>query len=310
MAHRTPERVVSLVPNATEMVCALGGRDRLVGRSHECDHPPGLDDVAVVTAARIDSARPSATIDRDVRHLLSQALSLYDVDRDALARLAPELVITQDLCDVCAVALADVKRALTAITGGSPELVTLKPAGLADVWADIARVGAALGVAEAGEALARDLARRVAAVAEATRARPRPRVAALEWFDPLMAAGNWVPELIAQAGGTDLFGVAGRHAPALAWSELVAADPDVIVTMPCGFDIARSRRELSVLTARPEWRRLKAVREGRVYLCDGNQYFNRPGPRLADSAEILGEILHSGAPRDGGAGRGWVRETG
>lgn len=310
MARRAAKRVVSLVPNATEIVCALGARDRLVGRSHECDYPPGLDDVAVVTASRLDPERPSGAIDAEVRSLLSQALSLYEVDRAALARLAPDVVITQDLCDVCAVSLSEVERALGDVTGRAPALVSLKPAGFDDVRADVRRVGAALGLAEAGEALAGEMARRVGGVAAATHDRPRPRVAALEWFDPLMAAGNWVPELIAQAGGTDIFGSTGHHAPVLTWPDLVAGDPDVIVTMPCGFGIPRSRREMEVLRAQPAWRQLKAVREGRVYLSDGNQYFNRPGPRLADSAEILAEILHPAAVDFGFEGHGWVRETG
>lgn len=310
MAAARAERIVTLVPNATEIVFAVGAGDRLVGRSHECDYPAGVEDVPIVTAANVDSSRPSGEIDRDVRGLLAQALTLYDIDSDWLRALAPDLVVTQDLCDVCAVSLPAVERALAEMTGGAPALVSLKPARLADVWDDVRRVGAAVGDADAGEAMARDLARRVAAVSARVDGRRRPRVAALEWFDPLMAAGNWVPELIHAAGGEDVLGRAGDHAPPIAWDDLMAADPDIIVTMPCGFGIDRSRRELDALARRPEWSGLRAVREGRIFLTDGNQYFNRPGPRLADAAEILAEIMHADTARYGHEGAGWVRFQG
>ncbi len=299
-------RIVTLVPSATEVVCALGLGERLVGRSHECDHPGWVARLPAVTRAEVDSSRSSREIDADVRGRLAEALSLYAVDRERLAALRPDLVVTQDQCEVCAVSLAAVETALAEWTGGSPRLVSLRPARLADVWDDVRRVADAAGIPETGAELAGRLAARVAEAAGRTEGRARPTVAAIEWLDPLMAAGNWVPELIELAGGRDVFATPGAHAPSLTWDDLRAADPEVIVTMPCGFDIARTRAELAALTDRPGWSALRAVRDGRVYLSDGNQYFNRPGPRLADSAEILAEILHPGAVRFGHEDRGWV----
>lgn len=309
MRDAIPERIVTLVPNATEIVAALGLGARLVGRSHECDHPAWVADLPAVTSANVDSAQSSAAIDAVVRDRLGQALSLYDVDAARLRALRPDVVVTQDQCDVCAVDLDSVKAALADWLDATPDLVSLKPMALADVWADVARVGAAAGVPDRGRVLAAELEARVAATASRTQSLTRPRVAAVEWLDPLMAAGNWVPELIAAAGGVDVFGAAGAHAPWIAWDDLVAADPDVIVMMPCGFDIARTRAELPVLTERPEWAGLRAVREGRVAITDGNAFFNRPGPRLAESAEILAEILHPSHFDAGHAGEAWVTVT-
>lgn len=300
-------RIVTLVPNATEIVCALGLGDRLVGRSHECDHPERVATLPAVTSASVDSSRPSREIDADVRDRLSQALSLYHVDRDALRALQPDLVVTQDQCQVCAVSLEAVQDALTDWIGATPALVSLTPARLADVWNDIRRVAEAAGVPRAGAELAERLAARVAGLAARAPDLPKPRVATIEWVDPLMAGGNWVPELIELAGGTDIFGVPGEHAPSMTFDDLAKADPDVIVTMPCGFDIPRTRAELPALTEMPGWSNLRAVREGRVFLTDGNQYFNRPGPRLAESAEILAEILHPETFRFGHKERGWIK---
>ena len=188
------------------------------------------------------------------------------------------------------------EAALCAWTGGRPRVVSLAPQTLGDVWGDLVTVATALGVRERGEALAQELAYRITHVSERTlRIRPQPRVAAIEWTEPLMAAGNWMPELVALAGGANVFGETGRHSPWLAWQALRAADPDVIVVLPCGFDLARTRREMAPLAAQPGFGELRAVRGGRVYLTDGNQYFNRPGPRLVESLEILAEILHPDA---------------
>jgi len=306
MTEQPAERIVTLVPNATEIVAALGLGERLVGRSHECDHPPWVSRLPAVTRASIDSTQSSATIDRQVRGRLEQALSLYEVDAEALGRLRPDLVVTQDQCEVCAVGLDTVRAALAEMTGGDPGLASLKAMTLSEVWADVARIGAAAGVPEAGRRLAADLDGRVAELRRRAEGLARPRVAAIEWLDPPMAAGNWVPELIDAAGGTDIFGRAGAHAPWLAWDDLRAADPDVLVLLPCGFDIARTRAELPALARQPGWDSLRAVREGRVAITDANAYFNRPGPRLADSVAILAEILHPDhfAPRH--RGTGWV----
>jgi iron complex transport system substrate-binding protein len=299
-------RVASLLASATEIVTALGARDLLVARSHECDFPADVDRLPAVTAPKLDTSRSSAEIDRAVKELIEQALSVYRVDAEALRALQPDLIVTQTQCEVCAVSESDVIAALAEWTGTPPTIVSLRPDGLSDVFADIERVAAALGRVDSGAALVASMKERMDSVATRAATLPKPRVACIEWIEPLMAAGNWMPELVAMAGGENLFGEAGRHSPWMTLEQLVAADPDIIVVLPCGFDIARSRAEMPALSAKPEWQRLRAVRGGRVALVDGNQYFNRPGPRLADSAEILAEILHPDVFGRGRKGTAWV----
>lgn len=291
-----PKRLVSLLPSATEIVCALGTGDRLAGISHECDFPDQVRGLPVLTAPRIDPARPSRLIDRDIAEVLRQALTIFEIDRAALAGARPDLVLTQTLCDACAVGLDQVRDALCDVADRDVALVSLEAATLEGVWDDILRVGRALGLNDRAEALVGGLRLQLAAVARSVSAVPsRPRVACIEWLDPPMIAGNWVPELVSAAGGVPLLAAAGAHSDWLDWDDLLATDPDVIVLMPCGFDVARCRAELPALTGRAGWPGLKAVRAGQVYVTDGNAYFNRPGPRLADSAEILAEILHPDA---------------
>jgi iron complex transport system substrate-binding protein len=301
-------RVVSLLASATEIVAALGFEKCLVGRSHECDYPPAVRGLPVCTAPRLRTDRPSADIDREVRDRMARALSIYEVDTPTLAALKPDLIITQCQCDVCAVSKADVESALPGLAVSRPRLVSLQAEMLDDIFEDIRKVAEALGSAAAGEALAARLRARIDDIAErAAEAGTPPRVATVEWIDPYMPAGNWVPDLIALAGGENLLGTAGRHSPRLSFEALVEADPDVILVFPCGFDIKRTLRELPALTSRVDWRSLRAVQEGRVFAADGNQYFNRPGPRVVESLEILAEILHPDLFRFGHEGEGWVR---
>lgn len=299
-------RVASLLPSGTEIVCALGHREALVGRSHECDFPAGLDTLPVLTESAFQGSGSSAAIDRDIRALVEDGLSIYRVDAERLRSLSPDLIVTQDQCKVCAVSLDTVTAALHEWTGAAPEIVSLVPAGLATVWDDFARVAAALDAKAAGAALIEGLKTRIEGIAARAEAQSRrPRVACIEWIEPLMAAGNWIPELVALAGGEDLFGQAGAHAPWIEPAALADADPDVIVLMPCGFGLDRVAEEAKVLEAQPFWSGLKAVRDARVYLVDANHYFSRPGPRLVDSLEILAEILHPGDFDFGHAGHGW-----
>jgi len=290
-------KIVSLLPAATEIVCALGFQDALVGRSHECDHPAGIDALPVCTRALVRPDGSSAEIDRQVKHALKNALSIYEVRGDELARLRPDVIVTQDQCEVCAVSLPDVEAAVCNLLGAETKIVSLNPEGLDKVYDDIARVAAALQAEDAGAALITTMREGFAAIT-ARAPDTRPSVACIEWADPLMAAGNWVPSLVTIAGGRDPFGTAGEHAPWLDPQKLFTEDPDVIVFMPCGFGLERSAAEAHALLATTEWHSLKAVRNGRVYATDANSYFNRPGPRLLDSAEILSEILYpdSGAP--------------
>jgi len=301
-------RVVSLIASATEIVCALGFEDQLVGRSHECDFPAGVRRLPLCTEPKFDVEGTSYQIDQRVKAILQEGLSVYRVHADTLRALRPDVIVTQSHCEVCAVSLRDVEQAVCAWLDARPRIVSLAPDGLADVWAGFGQVAEALGVPERGAAVVARLCARMQAIEErAAELGERPTVACVEWIEPLMASGNWMPELVAMAGGVNLFGEAGKHAPWLTWQQLVEADPDVILVLPCGFDIARTRQDLPLLTNRPEWTGLRAVRGGSVYLLDGNQYFNRPGPRLVESLEILAEILHPGAFHFGHEGGGWQR---
>jgi iron complex transport system substrate-binding protein len=286
-------RIVSLIASATEIVHALGQFDSLVGRSHECDFPEAVAGLPVCTRPAISVSGDSREIDNLVKDRLRAAISVYEVFPALLERLQPTHIITQTQCEVCAVSLKDVEAALAAGLSSNPQIVPLHPNSLSDVWDDIRRVACALGIGGRGEAVVDELKGRMCSVSRQALSDPtRPTVACIEWLEPLMAAGNWVPELVEMAGGVNLFGEPGKHSPWMSWEQLVAADPDVIVIMPCGWDQARTQPEMHWLTDRPEWAQLRAVRSGRVHLTDGNQYFNRPGPRLVESLEILAGILH------------------
>ncbi|MFP5309758.1 MAG: cobalamin-binding protein [Actinomycetes bacterium] len=287
-------RVVSLLPATTEIVHALGRGDTLVGRSHECDHPAGVEALPVCTEPRVEFTGASCDIDAQLKGVLEAALSLYEVHVDVLREVAPDVVLTQSLCEVCAVSLADVQAAVEAHLGDHVRVVACEPNALADVRADVRRVAEALGVPAEGERVVAELDARIDAVRARVAGRPPVRVATVEWVDPFMAAGNWMPELVEAAGGVELFGIAGAHSPWTDLDALAAADPDVVVAMPCGFGLARTVEEVRVLWEQPAWRDLRAVREGRVAATDGHRFFNRPGPRLAESVEILAEILHPG----------------
>lgn len=252
-----------------------------------------MSKLPVCTRPKLKVDTSSAEIDRQVKSLVEKALAVYDVDAQLLEDLEPDVIVTQSQCEVCAVSLRDVERAVCAWLKKCPRLVSLQPDSLLDIWRDIERVGEALGVSDRATELITSMQERMNSIADRTRGKnPAPRVACIEWVEPLMAAGNWVPELVAMAGGVNLFGEAGKHAPWLTWEQLVGGDPDVLVFMPCGYDLERTSQDVPLLEAKAEWTKLKAVREGRVYVTDGNQYFNRPGPRLVESLEILAEVLH------------------
>jgi iron complex transport system substrate-binding protein len=302
------QRIVSLLPAATEIVCALGAADRLVGRSHECDFPPEIRGLPACTSAKLDSGASSGEIDRQVKNLLREALSIYNVDNARLKELQPDVIITQAQCEACAVSLAEVETAIAGWLGQRPQIISLSPNRLADVWEDIRRVASALGQADGGRAMLASLKNRVVNLIEKTcLLKQRPTVACVEWIEPLMAAGNWVPELVELAGGVNVAGEAGKHSPWMNWETLRGLDPEIIVVMPCGFDIAKTRAETAALVRQPGWSKLRAVKKHRVVLTDGNQYFNRPGPRLVESLEILAEIIHPDRFDFGHQGKGWEK---
>ena len=291
-------RIASFIASATEIVDALGMLDCLVGRSHECDYPHGIEKLPVCTRPKIEVTGNSLEIDQQVKANLTNALSIYEVLDDVLEELQPTHILTQTQCEVCAVSLKDVERSVASRLASQPKIVSLQPNCLADIWDDIRRVAESLEISERGEILVRTLQDRMHSISNRATTR-KPTVACIEWLSPLMAAGNWVPELVEMAGGINLFGEAGKHSPWMTWEELVASDPDVIIAMPCGFDEARTKSEMYWLTDRPEFAGLKAARTGRVYTVDGNQYFNRPGPRVVESLQILSDLVKA---RDGGAG--------
>jgi len=299
-------RVVSLIASATETVAALGRLDQLVGRSHECDFPSAVGDLPVCTAAKLNVHAGGVEIDRQVKSLLAEAVSIYSIDGALLNDLRPDVILTQSQCEVCAVSLRDVEEAVCSMLGSRPRIVAVEPNGLEDIWASFHQIAEALQVRDSGaELIARCQSRLASLQRRSADISRKPTVACIEWIEPLMAAGNWVPELVEIAGGINLFGEAGKHSPWMTWEALVDRDPEVIVIMPCGWDIPRSRSEMRPLTARPQWRALRAVRNNRVAITDGNQFFNRPGPRVVESAEFLGEILHPDLFDFGHRGAAW-----
>jgi iron complex transport system substrate-binding protein len=312
-------RIVSLIASATEIVAALGFRPSLVGRSHECDYPADVLALPACSEPKIDIRGTSREIDERVKSLAGEAVSVYRVFPDLLRKLRPTHIVTQTQCEVCAVSLKDVEAAMAEMIGVDhpPQIVALSPMALADVWTDIRAVARSLDAPDRGETLISSLQNKLEAirtkasggrqpVGSLAAASTHPSIACLEWIDPLMSCGNWVPELVEIAGGRNLLGEAGKHSPWLDWDTLLACDADVIAIMPCGFDIPRTRSELPPLTDDPRWHQLRAVREGHVYLTDGNQFFNRPGPRLVESARILAEILHPDLFDNSLEGTGWV----
>ncbi len=279
-------RVVSLLPSATEIICALGAGEQLVGISHECDYPEVIRGLPVLCRARVPNEGPSGAIDASVRALVREALSIYCVDETELAKAAPDVIVTQDLCAVCAVSLDDVQRAVARLAQREQvRVVSLHPTRLADVLGDIERIAAALGRSQAGHALRRELEQRIAAIAaRAAASGARPTVASIEWLDPLMLGGTWMPELIDLAGGRAVGTAAGELARAIRPDDLALLRPDVVIVKPCGYSLARA------LAERGEIERGVAGVLGpgaRVYVSDGNAYFNRPGPRLVESLEIM-----------------------
>lgn len=292
-------RIVSLLPSLTELVCALGRGDELVGVTHECDYPPGVEFLPRLTRSRIDAEATSAEIDRAVSE---EGGSLYEVDAAGLAELRPDLILTQEQCDVCAVNEATVRRVAAALPG-PPRVESVNPTDLAGVFAMFHDVGTWLDAGDAADRLRREFDDLAEVIVGRVGGLRRPRVALLEWLDPPFSAGHWSPELVALAGGVEVLSRAGERSRRVAWRDVVEAGPDVLILAPCGLSIDRASDELPSLVARPDWRGLDAARAGRVVLTDGSAYFSRPGPRLRESLAIAAEAIHPDAcagmaPRD------------
>lgn len=285
-------KIVSLIPSATEIVCRLGLREALVGVTHECDFPSGVDALPSVTRSLIPSDASSAEIDRLVTERMAAEPSLYSLDGQQLAALRPDLIVTQTLCDVCAVPDSDVARVASKLDP-LPRIVKLQPKTLDDVLDSIREVAEAAGVGKRGDGLVSDLRERIDRVAALCGSGPKPRVALLEWLDPPFAAGHWNPELVRLAGGINVFGEPGQKSRRVSWDEVAASDPDVIVVACCGLNSDRAAVDIQQLTGGDLWPRLRAVRTGKVLVFDGSQFFNRSGPRLVESLEMLADGLRS-----------------
>lgn len=283
-------RIVSLLPSATEIVALVGCLDRLVGVSHECDYPESVRALPRLTSSRLIDPGSSRGIDMDVRRLVSDALSICSVDAEGLRAVGPSVIVTQDLCEVCAVSIDDVRAAVARIADrDNIELVTLSPTRIAHVMDDIKKVARALGVPEQGEIQVKVLLGRIDDIrSRAAKAKTRPRVVSVEWMDPIMLGGTWMPEMIEIAGGTAMGADPGAAAPTVTLKELAALDPEVLLLKPCGFSIERTLQETALVE-----KLCAAVGENtRVLIADGNAYFNRSGPRLVESLEILAACTH------------------
>lgn len=285
-------RIVSLLPAATEIVCALGLEEQLVGVSHECDYPPCVRELPKVTRSLIPTSAPSGEIDRLVRERLSTQSALYSLDLAALEKLAPDLIVTQALCDVCAVAQDEVQAAACALPN-APRVINLEPQSLGEVLQAIRQVALATGTQSRSDIVVRQLQDRIDAVTERSeQLATRPRVALIEWLDPPFSCGHWNPELVRLAGGIEGLGRKGERSRTLTWGEVIAWQPEVVIFACCGFDVERTLGDMPLLQAVAGWQDVPAVRSGRVHVTDGAQYFSRPGPRLVDSLEILAYALH------------------
>lgn len=285
-------RIASLLPSATEIVCALDLADWLVGVSHECDYPADVvADLPRLTRSAVPHGLSSAAVDAAVSDLLRRGESLYAVEEETLAALNPDLLITQELCDVCAVSYDDVCR-ISQRLPSQPQVVSLTPPDLNGIFADIATIAAATGVVERGQALISHLQSRLASVTDQVRTRPRPRVFLLEWLDPPFAAGHWAPEMVALAGGEEVLGRAGEKSFRVTWPQVIAAAPEVILIAPCGYSQAQAEAEWAQLPKPAGWDQLPAVQQGRVYALDANSYCSRPAPRVVDGIEQLAALFH------------------
>ena len=302
------KKILSLLPAATEIVCALGLSDNLVGISHECDFPDHIRNRPVCTSSKVDSEAGSAAIDSQVKDLLSRALSVYDLDIALIRELKPDIIITQSQCAVCAVSLSDVESELAGILDKAVTVISLEPRTLADILSDIRRVGRVLEADDRADSMLEELEERINIIRHKLKfIEDRPVIACVEWLSPMMLAGNWTPGLVDIAGGSTKLVEDGQHTPFIEFEQVKAMNPDVIVIMPCGFSIAQTLKEINLLLELPGWSGLAAVQNNRVYIADGNHYFNRSGPRIVDSIEILAEIIHPKQFVFGYEGSGWIR---
>ncbi|MFN0206161.1 MAG: ABC transporter substrate-binding protein [Planctomycetota bacterium] len=292
-------RIVTLLPSATEIVCALGARNEIVGISHECDYPENINALPALTSPKINIKTSSGEIDKNVRAAAQPTLAIYNLDSAKLQSLAPDVIITQDLCDVCAVSYDEVCAAAKTIAGKDVKIVSLHPERFDDIFSDIQKVGAAIGRTAEAEQFIKESRARIATVKDrAARTSNRPAILTIEWLDPVMIGGTWMPEMVEICSATALITKPGEKAPTVDIKKLETLDPECVIIKPCGFDVERTLQELPLLQKNLPWFDWDAIMQARVYVCDGNAYFNRPGPRIVDSLEILAACIHPKQFRD------------
>ena len=300
------KKVLSLLSSTTEVVYALGCEDQLVGRSHECDYPPAVMNLPICTKPKFNVDGSSIEVDGQVKSILQNALSVYYINEDLLKELKPDIILTQSQCEVCAVSEKDVKSVVKNITGINPDIISVEPNSVKDIFKDIKIIAEALNVVDKGLDLIDFMKNRMRTLKKSIDVKSELTVAAIEWIDPMMAAGNWVPELIEMAGGINLFGEAGKHSPWMQYKDLIEKDPHTIIIMPCGYNIQKSIIEIDSLIKQKGWKEINAVQNDKVYITDGNQFFNRPGPRIIESLEILIEIFHNDKTDFKHIDSGWI----
>lgn len=299
-------RIVSLLPSITEIVASLGRQHQLVGRSHECDFPKEINTLPSCTEPKFDPDGTSYELNERIEAILREGLSVYRVDADRLRNLNPDIILTQDHCEVCATSLGEVKEAVRSSLDTDVEIISVSPNDLSSVVSSIRTIATAINAEMEGKKLVADMKKKLEYIQQQTLPLHSPEVLCLEWLDPLMSAGNWMPELVQLAGGQPVLAKAGEHSRWLEWEKIQQSDPEIITVTPCGYSISETLSEWEVLTKRPDWEQLKAVQNHQVYVMDGNHYFNRPGPRLVDSTRILAEIIHPSIFRKNAEHPGWI----
>lgn len=297
------------MPGLTELVCSLGLEDQLSARSHECDYPLSITDRPILTRPKytVEKNQNSGDIHQQISYLLQKALSVYDVDAEKLARLKPDVILTQDHCEVCAVSKADLTYSVRQMIGDDSKILSVSPTNIESILESFQFIADELGSSEKGTELVKDIRFRFDAIGEMVKDAPKPSVVAIEWIDPLMIGGNWMPEMIEIAGGINLLSEAGKHSAWIEWEEIKQSNPDILLIVPCGYSIKKTLLEMKTLESQPGWDKLNAVQQRSIYILDGNQYFNRPGPRIRDSVEILANIFHPLQVEKDINQYGWIR---
>jgi len=285
-------KIVSLLPSATEIICALGLEEHLVGRSHECTQSKYIQSLPAITSPELKTGLDSKEIHSCIQKLVENGLSVYKIDAETLESLNPDLILTQDHCEVCAASLQDVEMAVRSHCTSQTKVLSVSPETLDDVFESIKAIGEAADVENRAHHLVEELQLRLGIIRQTVNGSPRNKVVTIEWMEPLMTGGNWIPELVELAGGNALLAEQGKHSPVIDWERILQADPNQLLIMPCGFTIHQSRKQIHLLTEKEGWKELKAFSENEIYILDGDRFFNRPGPGMYDSARILAEVMH------------------